>query len=61
MERFFLALIVSGLLLAIAAASLFVANGGDDHTVSVMNVPSPPSTFIQKLKRHEAAKHGDQR
>ena len=50
MERFFLALMVSGLLLAIAAASLFVATGADDHATSVMNLPSPPDAYLQKTK-----------
>ena len=60
MERFFLALIVSGLLLAVTAASLFVATGADDRTASVMNLPSAPSTFIQKAKPRPADdEHGD--
>ena len=50
MERFFLALMVSGLLLAVAAACLFVATGADDHTASVMNLPSPPDAYLQKTK-----------
>jgi hypothetical protein len=53
MERFFLALMVSGLLLAVAAASLFVATGADDHTASIVNLPSPPSSYIQKQKPRE--------
>jgi hypothetical protein len=61
MERFFLALIVSGLLLAVAAASLFVATGADDRTTSVVNLPAAPSTFVQKLKRHEAQEREDHR
>jgi hypothetical protein len=61
MERFFLALIVSGLLLAVAAASLFVATGADDRTASVMNLPSAPNTFIQKTKPRQADEHGDRR
>lgn len=61
MERFFLALIVSGLLLAVAAASLFVATGADDRTASVMNLPSPPGALIQKSKPHKAGEHEDRR
>ena len=61
MERFFLALIVSGLLLAVAAASLFVATGADDRTASVMNLPSPPSALIQKSKPHKDGEHEDRR
>ncbi len=61
MERFFLAVIVSGLLLAVAAASLFVATGADDRTASVMNLPSAPNTFIQKTKPRHAEEHGDHR
>ncbi len=53
MERFFLALMVSGLLLAVAAASLFVATGADDHTASVMNLPSPPGAFLKKTKSRQ--------
>jgi hypothetical protein len=58
MERFFLALIVSGLLLAVAAASLFVATGVDDRTASVVNLPSPPSAYVQKAKPREAKEIG---
>ena len=50
MERFFLALMVSGLLLAVAAASLFVATGADDHTALVVNLPSPPDAYLKKTK-----------
>ncbi|MBV9460539.1 MAG: hypothetical protein JO141_23940 [Bradyrhizobium sp.] len=50
MERFFLALMVSGLLLAVAAASLFVATGADNHTASVVNLPSPPDAYLKKTR-----------
>jgi hypothetical protein len=50
MERFFLALMVSGLLLAVVAASLFVATGADNRTASVMNLPPPPSMPTEKLR-----------
>jgi hypothetical protein len=50
MERFFLALMVSGLLLAVVAASLFVTTGANDRTASVMNLPSAPSTPVEKLR-----------
>jgi hypothetical protein len=53
MERFFLALMVSGLLLAVVAASLFVATGTDDRAASVMNLPSPPSAYLKKTKPRE--------
>jgi hypothetical protein len=53
MERFFLALMVSGLLLAVAAASLFVATGADNHTASVMNLSSAPGTPLAKPKPRE--------
>jgi hypothetical protein len=53
MERFFLALMVSGLLLAVVAASLFVATGADNRTASVMNLPSPPSAYLKKTKPRE--------
>jgi hypothetical protein len=59
MERFFLALMVSGLLLAVAAASLFVATtGADDRTASVMNLPSPPSAYLKREKPREGQKTG---
>lgn len=58
MERFFLALMVSGLLLAVAAATLFVATGADDHTASVVNLPSPPSAYVQKAKPREGQEIG---
>ena len=38
MDRLFLAIIVSGLLLAVVATSLFVATGGG-HAVAVVNAP----------------------
>jgi hypothetical protein len=38
MDRLFLAIIVSGLLLAVAATALFVATGGG-HAVAVVNAP----------------------
>jgi hypothetical protein len=44
MERFFLAIMVSGLLLAVVAVSLFVVTRGGDPAVSVMNLPAAPST-----------------
>jgi hypothetical protein len=53
MERFFLALMVSGLLLAVAAASLFVATGADDRTASGVNLPSPPGAYLKKTKPRE--------
>ena len=53
MERFFLALMVSGLLLAVAAASLFVATGVDDHTATVVNLPSPPGAYLKKMKSRQ--------
>lgn len=53
MERFFLALMVSGLLLAVAAASLFVATGADNHTASEVNLPSPPGAYLKKTKSRE--------
>ena len=56
MERFFLALMVSGLLLAVTAASLFVATGTDDRRVSVMNLPSPPSAYLKREKSREGQK-----
>jgi|HubBroStandDraft_4_1064222.scaffolds.fasta_scaffold2207817_1 hypothetical protein len=60
MERFFLALMVSGLLLAVVAASLFVATGADDRRVSVMNLPPPPSAYLKKTKPHEGQKTGNE-
>ena len=50
MERFFLALMVSGLLLAVVAASLFVATGADDRRASVMNLQPAPSMPVKKLR-----------
>ena len=58
MERFFLALMVSGLLLAVVAASLFVATGADDRRVSVMNLPPPPNAYLQREKPREGQKTG---
>jgi hypothetical protein len=58
MERFFLALMVSGLLLAVAAASLFVATGADNRTASVMNLPSPPNAYLKKTKPREGQETG---
>jgi hypothetical protein len=43
MDRLFLAIIVSGLLLAVVATSLFVATGGG-NTVAVVN--APPVTIM---------------
>jgi hypothetical protein len=59
MERFFLALMVSGLLLAVAAASLFVATGADNRTAAVMSLPSPPDAYLQKTKPREFKQDGD--
>jgi hypothetical protein len=61
MERFFLALMVSGLLLAVVAACLFVATGTDDRTVSVLNLPSPPSAYMERTKSREVKQAGDRR
>lgn len=61
MERFFLALIVSGLLLAVAAASLFVATGADDHAASLMNVSPVPGTLIHRPKPRQAEPANDRR
>ena len=58
MERFFLALMVSGLLLAVVAASLFVATGADDRTAAVVNLPSPPGAYLKKEKPREGQKTG---
>ena len=41
MDRFFLAMIISGLLLAAVATSLFVATGGG-NAVAVMDPPPAP-------------------
>ena len=60
MERFFLALMVSGLLLAVVAACLFVATGTDDRRVSVMNLPSPPSAYLKREKPREGQKTGNE-
>jgi hypothetical protein len=61
MERFFLALMVSGLLLAVAAATLFVATSTDDHTAAVMNLPSPPNAYLQKTKPRRVEQSDDRR
>jgi hypothetical protein len=61
MERFFLALMVSGLLLAVAAASLFVATGADNRTASVMNLPPIPGSAIQRAKPRRIEPGGDHR
>jgi hypothetical protein len=61
MERFFLALMVSGLLLAVAAASLFVATGATDRTAAVMNLPSPPNVYLHKTRPREIKQAGDSR
>jgi hypothetical protein len=50
MERFFLALMVSGLLLAVVAASLFVATSAGDRTASAVNLPSPSSAYLKREK-----------
>ncbi len=47
MDRLFLAIIVSGLLLAAVATSLFVATGGG-NTVAVVN--APPVTIMPTEK-----------
>jgi hypothetical protein len=61
MERFFLALMVSGLLLAVAAASLFVATRPDDRSTAAVNLPSAPNTIIQRAKPRKDAQTGDRR
>jgi hypothetical protein len=60
MERFFLALMVSGLLLAVVAASLFVATGADNRTASVMNLPSPANAYLKKTKPREGQETGNE-
>ena len=57
MERFFLALMVSGLLLAVVAASLFVATSADDRTAAVMNLPPAPSIPFEKLRPRRVDKN----
>jgi hypothetical protein len=52
MDRIFLAIIVSGVLLIAVSTCLFVLSSGDANTVSV-NVPSVPSIPAQKLKPNE--------
>jgi hypothetical protein len=47
MDRLFLAIIVSGLLLAAVATSLFVATGGG-NTVAVVNAPPAPILPTEK-------------
>jgi hypothetical protein len=61
MERFFLALMVSGLLLAVAAACLFVAISAGDHTTAVMTLPSPPDAYLQKTKPRRVEPANDHR
>jgi hypothetical protein len=41
MDRIFLAVIVSGLLLATTSTALLVASSGSPPTVSAMNLPAP--------------------
>ncbi|MBV8923948.1 MAG: hypothetical protein JOZ74_01125 [Bradyrhizobium sp.] len=54
MDRIFLAVIVSGLLLAAVAVFLFVASTGGETTVSLMNIPPAPSMPIPKRgPRHD--------
>jgi hypothetical protein len=56
MDRFFLAVMVSGLLLAAVAVSLFVATSGGDHTVTVMSplpTPSRPDNTIKPRRAEE--------
>ena len=60
MERFFLALMVSGLLLAVVAASLLVATGADDRTASVVNLPSSPSAYLKREKPRKGQETGKQ-
>ncbi len=50
MDRVFLAVIVSALLLAAAAVCLFVVTTGGERTLSVMNLPAAPSTFVERAK-----------
>jgi hypothetical protein len=52
MDRLFLAIIVSGLLLAGVATSLLVATGGG-NTVAVVNAPPAPILPTQKPRRVE--------
>jgi hypothetical protein len=61
MERFFLALIVSGLLLAVAAASLFVATGANERPTSVVSIPSATKTFTERVKPRKDEQAGDRR
>jgi hypothetical protein len=60
MDRFFLAVMVSGLLLAAVAMSLFVATSGGERTASVMSLPPVPSTTTGEVRppRRGAADEG---
>jgi hypothetical protein len=65
MDRFFLAIMVSGLLLAAVAVSLFVATSGE-RAVSVMSVPaapSMPSTTVRprRVEENRTMPHDDGR
>jgi hypothetical protein len=48
MDRFFLAIIISGLLLAAVATSLFVATGGG-NSVAVLDPPRAPVLPTEKI------------
>ena len=54
MDRFFLALMVSGLLLAAAAVSLLVASSGSESTVSLTTIPAAPVKPTPKVTPHHA-------
>lgn len=50
MDRFFLAVIISALLLAAVAVGLFVASTGGERTLSVMNLPPAAGISIGEWK-----------
>jgi hypothetical protein len=60
MDRLFLAIIVSGLLLAAVATSLFVATGGG-NTVAVVNAPPAPIIPTEKMRPRRVEENGTRR